>query len=87
MGNDSMDHIGVWLSTEHGPRTMVQVYFVTIGGKVYAMLGPVTYLPELGIDAGTIEGFEAGDVIPAEAAAGFLLAERGGGAWARSREH
>ena len=61
------------------PEPMVQVYFVTIGGITHAMLGPVTHIPELGLEAGDLEHFEIGDVIPAELAARFMDGRWSGG--------
>ena len=51
---------------------MVQLYYVTIGGISHALIGPVTHIPELGLEAGDIQRFEIGDVIPAELAARFM---------------
>lgn len=76
------------------PEPMVQVYFVTISGITHAMLGPVTHIPELGLEAGDLEHFEIGDVIPAELAARFMdgrwsegvgagTEDRGPGFWVR----
>lgn len=59
----------------HAPRTMVQVYFITLGDRKYALLGPVTHCPELGIEAAHLQKFEFGDILPASDAAKFLAGE------------
>ena len=61
---------------------MVQVYYITLGGITHALLGPVTHLPELGLEAGDLERFEIGDIVPADLAARFMdgrWQELGGG--------
>lgn len=58
--------------TGHGPRTMVQVYFLTIGGIQHALIGPVVHVPELGLMAGDVQALEYGDVLPADVAAHML---------------
>lgn len=59
----------------HAPRAMVQVYFITLGNKKYALLGPVTHCPELGIEADELQKLEFGDILPAQEAAKFLATE------------
>ena len=68
------------------PEPMVQVYFVTLGGITHAMIGPVTHIPELGLEAGDIQRFEIGDVIPAELAARFMDGQWSEGAGARTED-
>jgi hypothetical protein len=67
---------------------MVQLYFVTMGGATYTLIGPVTHLPEMGMEAGNLEAFEAGEIIPATLAARFVSADgdNGTGVWWRGME-
>ena len=56
---------------------MVQVYFATIGGITYTLIGPITHMPEIGIEAGDLQHFEIGDVLPTEIAAKFFQTAAG----------
>lgn len=44
---------------------LVQLYYLTMGNITHVLVGPVTYAPPLGIDAGPIQGLTIGDVLPA----------------------
>lgn len=68
---------------DRGPRTMVQVYILTIGGIKHALIGPVIHLPALGMVAGDIQELEFGDVLPADMAAKMINGE----AWDASGIH
>jgi hypothetical protein len=62
------------LVTEHGPH-MLQIVCLTIGGHKVICLGPVLHMPPLGVEAGTIEAIEFGELVPARLAAKLISGE------------
>lgn len=60
------------------PRTMVQLYILTINGVKHLLVGPVIHIPEIGLLAGDIQELEFGEVMPAEAAARLFTPMDGG---------
>lgn len=74
------------LAKLHGASAMVQVYLLKLGETTHTLLGPVTHLPELGIESGDVVALHFGEVIPVEAAIGFLGSQETG-VWSRLGEH
>jgi len=62
------------LVTDHGPH-MLQIVCLTIDGHKVICLGPMLHVPALGVEAGTIEAIEFGELVPARLAAKLISGE------------
>lgn len=51
---------------------MVQVVCLTIDGVKVTLVGPVLHVPEAGINVGTVQEIEFGELVPAHMAARLL---------------
>lgn len=51
---------------------LVQMYYLTMGDITHVLVGPVTHAPSMGLEAGPVQNFIIGDILPASFAASLF---------------